>query len=68
VVQPLILVGKVLKGLIEDYQKVRRETLVNWKELEGVSEIPLGQRMTDTYKVIYCFVQMMQLFARPKEE
>jgi hypothetical protein len=66
--QPLISVGKNLKSLIEDFQKTPRELIINWKELEGVSEIPLGQRMTDIYKKIYYFVQMMQFFAKPKEE
>ncbi|MDR1421131.1 MAG: DUF5312 domain-containing protein [Treponema sp.] len=65
--QFLITVGKNLKSLIEDYQKSRRELIMNWKELEGASEIPLGQRMTGTYKKIYYFIQMMQFFAKPKE-
>ncbi|MDR1288150.1 MAG: DUF5312 domain-containing protein [Treponema sp.] len=66
--QFLISMGKNLKGLIEDYQKGRHELIMNWKELEGASEIPLGRRMTGTYKNIYYFVQMMQFFAGPREE
>jgi hypothetical protein len=63
----LIVVGRNLKGLIDDYQKPHHELIINWKELEGVSEVPLGQRMTDTYKRIYYLIQMMQFYAKPQE-
>ncbi|MDR2160161.1 MAG: DUF5312 domain-containing protein [Treponema sp.] len=66
--QSLIIVGKNLKGLLEDYQKNPHELIINWKELEGASEIPLGQRIADTYKKIYYFIQIMQLLSKPAEE
>jgi hypothetical protein len=65
--QSLIIVGKNLKNLIDDHQKPRHDLLMNWKELEGASEEPLGQRMAAAYKKIYYFVQMMQFFASPPE-
>jgi hypothetical protein len=66
--QSLIVVGKNLKGLYEDYQKNPHELVINWKELEGASEIPLGQRIADTYRKIYYFIQIMQLLSKPVEE
>jgi hypothetical protein len=67
-VQSLIMVGKNLKGLYEDYQKNPHELVINWKELESASEAPLGQRIADTYKKIYYFIQIMQLLSKPAEE
>jgi hypothetical protein len=66
--QSLIVVGKNVKGLLEDYQKTPHELIVNWKELEGASEAPLAQRIADAYKKIYYFIQMMQLLSKPAEE
>jgi hypothetical protein len=65
--QALIGIGKNLKSLLEDYQKASRELVLNWKELEGASEAPIGQRMADTYKKIYYFIQMLQLLQKPPE-
>jgi hypothetical protein len=44
---------------LDNYQKPSRELVLNWKELEGVSEAPLAQRIADTYKKICCFIQLM---------
>jgi hypothetical protein len=66
--QALINIGKNLKNLIDDYQKNPHELIMNWRELEGASEVPIGQRMAETYKKIYYFVQMMQLLSKPGEE
>ncbi|HCC37832.1 MAG TPA: hypothetical protein DEQ14_09575, partial [Treponema sp.] len=57
----LIVVGKSLKVLAEDLQKPKHDLLMNWKELEGVSEAPLDQRISNAYKKIYYFVQMLQI-------
>jgi hypothetical protein len=65
--QALIGIGKNLKTLLEDYQKPTKELILNWKELEGASETPIGQRMADTYKKIYYFVQMLQLLMKTPE-
>jgi hypothetical protein len=66
--QLLIVVGKNLKNLLDDYQKPSHELVMNWKELEGVSEVPIDQRIAGAYKKIYYFIQMMQFFAKPAEE
>jgi uncharacterized membrane protein YheB (UPF0754 family) len=61
----LVIVGRNFKTLLEDLQKPSHDLLMNWKEIEGVSEVPLAQRISAAYKQIYYFVQMMQLFAKP---
>ena len=59
--QNFIVIGKHLKSLIEDLQKKHPELLINWRELNSVSKSPLPQRMTDDYKRINYFVQLMRL-------
>jgi hypothetical protein len=56
-----IVIGKHLKSLIEDVQKKHPELIINWRELNSVSKLPLAQRMTDGYKKINYFVQLMRL-------
>jgi hypothetical protein len=62
--QSLIGLGKNLKSLLDDYQKPSKELIINWKELEAASEAPLPQRIADTYKKIYYFIQMMQFLLK----
>jgi hypothetical protein len=64
----LIAIGKNLKNILDDAQKSPHELIINWKELDVISETPLAQRISGIYKKIYYFVQLMQLFARPIEE
>jgi hypothetical protein len=59
--QNFIIIGKHLKSLIEDIQKKHPELLINWRELNLASKLPLAQRMADDYKKINYFVQMMRL-------
>jgi hypothetical protein len=66
--QHLIVIGKSFKSLIDDYQKPSHDLIMNWKELEGVSEVPIDQRIAAAYKKIYYFIQMMQSFTKPAEE
>ncbi|MDR1318645.1 MAG: DUF5312 family protein [Treponema sp.] len=64
----LIVVGQSLKTLLEDLQKPSHDLLMNWKELEVLSEAPLAQRISGAYKQIYYFVRMMQFYAKPGEQ
>ncbi|MDR1507961.1 MAG: DUF5312 domain-containing protein [Treponema sp.] len=63
-----ISIGRNLKNLLEDYRKVPTELIMNWKELEAVSESPIVSRITEDYKRIYYFVQLLQFYAGPVEE
>jgi hypothetical protein len=65
--QSLIVIGKNLKNVLEDYQKTPHELIVNWKEIELASEQPIADRVTDVYKRIYYFVQLMQFFAKTEQ-
>jgi hypothetical protein len=67
-VQSLIVVGKHFKMLLEDYQKKPCDLMMNWKELILMSKIPLIQRLSDAYKKINYFVQLMLLETRRSDE
>jgi hypothetical protein len=66
--QNLITMGRNLKSLFEDYQKKPAELIMNWKELEFASESPITSRITEDYKRIYYFVQLLQFYSGPVEE
>jgi hypothetical protein len=61
----LISFGKNLKSLIEDLDRKDHELIINWKELESMSDIPVKARLSDAYKKIYYFIQLMQMFVKP---
>jgi hypothetical protein len=61
--QSLIIVGRNLKTLLDDYAKTPHEVIINWKEIESASEAPIKERFGEVYKKIYYFVQLMQFFA-----
>ena len=66
----LVVVGKHLKMAIDDHAKAKHELILNWKSLELSTDRKLHDWMTDTYKQIYAFVQLMQFFIkdRPPQE
>ncbi|MCL2066880.1 MAG: DUF5312 family protein [Treponema sp.] len=59
--QFFIVLGKHLKSLIEDIKKKHPELLINWRELNLASKEPMAQRMTEDYKKINYFIQLMTL-------
>ena len=58
--QNLIVIGKTIKQLIEDYVLPKPVIVQNWKELERFIETPMKEFSVDIYKKIYLFVQLMQ--------
>ncbi|MDR3123157.1 MAG: DUF5312 domain-containing protein [Treponema sp.] len=60
-VQHFVVVGKHIKNLLGDSQKVPSEIIINWKELGYFSKLPITQRLADAYKKINYFVQLMLL-------
>ncbi|MDR3170244.1 MAG: DUF5312 family protein [Treponema sp.] len=68
VTKSLVVVGKYLKTILDDCQKNPHTLLINWQELESVSDTPIDQQLVNAYKNIYNFVQMMQLFMKPSGE
>ncbi|MDR3173362.1 MAG: DUF5312 family protein [Treponema sp.] len=63
----IITVGKHMKALSDDIPKKQGEIILNWKELDAYSKLPLAQRILDAYKKINYFVQLMTLATRPIE-
>ncbi|MDR0641760.1 MAG: DUF5312 domain-containing protein [Treponema sp.] len=63
----IITVGKHIKALSDDIPKKQGELIINWKELDAYSKIPLAQRILDAYKKINYFVQLITLATRPLE-
>jgi len=63
----LIAIGRSFKGLLEDMQKKPAELIMNWRELESAADFdkPLAQRMTEDYKRMFFFVQLLQFFTAP---
>lgn len=64
----LITVGRLLKALIDDLAKPHHELMLNWKEIENASTIPLREAMTEAYKKIYYMVQLLQFYAKETKE
>jgi hypothetical protein len=60
-VQGLVIVGKHMKNLLGDSQKTLPEIVINWKELGYFSKLPIALRLTEGYKKINYFVQLMLL-------
>lgn len=58
--QNLIVIGKTIKQLIEDYSKEKHLIVQNWKELEKFIDEPMKDFSIKIYKKIYLFVQLMQ--------
>ncbi len=60
----LIVIGKLVKALVEDLARPHHELLLNWKEVEGQSPQPLKERLVEVYKKIYYMVQLLQFFVK----
>ena len=60
--QALIVIGKTVKQLLEDYVLPKPLLVQNWKELEKYIDAPMKEFSVDIYKKIYLFVQLMQTY------
>ena len=60
--QNLIVIGKTVKQLIEDYALPKPVIVQNWRELEKYIEIPMKDFSVNIYKKIYLFAQLMQTY------
>ena len=60
--QNLIIIGKTIKQLIEDYVLPKPTIVSNWHELEKYIEKPMKEFCVGIYKKIYLFVQLMQTY------
>ncbi|MCF7928813.1 MAG: DUF5312 domain-containing protein [Spirochaetales bacterium] len=62
--QNLITMGKSLKTVLEDYKQEHHELIMNWKEVEGAYEKPVDQYISEVYKKIYYFIQLLQMYMK----
>ncbi len=63
-IKHIIVIANNLKNILADYDKPRRELLQNWKEIEHNAEKPVREWMVDSYKKIYDFILLLQLFQK----
>lgn len=62
--QNLIVIGKSLKQVLEDYERKPHELIINWKEIEQYSEKDIKTNITEVYKRIYYFIQLLQFYVK----
>ncbi|HUX20793.1 MAG TPA: hypothetical protein VMW69_06110, partial [Spirochaetia bacterium] len=60
----LVVMGKSLKIVLDDFDKKNRELIINWKEIETVSGGTTRAKIVEVYKKIYYFIQLIQLFVK----
>ena len=59
-VQNLIVIGNVIKAILEEFKTGKVETIINWKELQNLHDEPLEELMLKTYKKLFYMVQLIQ--------
>ncbi|GHV59969.1 hypothetical protein AGMMS49587_00050 [Spirochaetia bacterium] len=67
-VHNIIIVGKNMKVMADDVLKKESEVIINWKELDGFLNSPIALQISETYKKINYFVQLMSLVTHPEME
>ncbi len=60
----LIQVGKQLKSLIDDENKLHHDVIINWKDIETASPRPMRPWLVETYKKIYYMVQLLRFYGK----
>jgi hypothetical protein len=66
-VESLLIIGRYLKNLREDHKKIHHDMIINWKELDMVSQDPLAQRIAGSCDKTDLFTQLMTLYTNPPE-
>jgi hypothetical protein len=66
--QSLISLGKYIKNLITDHKAMKSQLIINWKELESVTNNSIDEQMEEVYRKIYYFIQLLQYYVKPKEQ
>ncbi|MFP4329656.1 MAG: DUF5312 family protein [Spirochaetaceae bacterium] len=60
----LVTIGKFLKMLVADFDQTENDMVNNWKELDSLIEESIRERMIETYKQLYRFIQLMQVVSK----
>ena len=64
----LVTIGKNLKSCIDDYDKAQPEMITNWKQLDSAMNGEVKPVLTDCYKKLYYFIQLIQQYLKKKPE
>lgn len=59
--QNCITVGKALRAALEDVGKESPELIVNWQELDMLSEVNIKGKIVAVYNKLYAFVQLIKM-------
>ena len=62
--QALIVIGKNLKLLIEDYDKHPHEVIMNWRAINSVVNNKMKSQLMEIYRKVYYFVQLLQFYVK----
>lgn len=62
--QNLIIIGKNLRAILGDYEAQPHKLITNWKEIESAADSNIREMLINTYKKIYAFVMLMQLYLK----
>ena len=60
--QNLINLGKNLRQLLEDYSKNPHTVIINWKDIDTATDNKIKIQLTEIYKKIYYFIQLLQFY------
>ncbi len=63
-VQHFFTIGKNLKRCIDDYKAPKHEMITNWKDISALADKPIDMEMTEVYKKLYYFLQLMQNYLK----
>jgi len=66
--QNLIVIGKNLKQIMNDYKAQSGEMIINWKELDLKTDHNVYSMMAEIYKKIYYFIQLLQFCMKGTSE
>lgn len=63
-VQNLISVAKYLKAVLDDHAAKPPEMILNWREIETASDRGIDTSLTNIYRKIYYFTQLLQHYLK----
>ena len=62
--QHLVVIGKNIKMLIDDYEKQPHRAITNWREIESVAEKSISVLLSNGYKKVCAIVMLLQTYLK----
>ena len=62
--QNLVVIGRNIKLLIDDYAKQPHKLISNWKEIESNSQNDIADTLAAGYKKVYAMVMLLQIYLK----